>query len=588
MPPDPPPPPITAAPAATTPERARLVEAAATLRDRLAAASFPLPVAGREAAEATAEAAVRQLDDYVIARLADLDAPALIVVGGSTGAGKSTLINSLLGTTVTRPGVLRPTTRAPVLVHHPSEADRFSGDRVLPALARVSGGHSDSTTELELVALEDLPPTVALLDTPDIDSVVDANRELAAHLLAAADLWVFVTTAARYADAVPWQFLLDAQQRGVALVVVLNRVPPGALEQITAHLAALLAEHGLGGTRIFGIEEQPLRDAMVGDEAIAPLRAWLRDVATDHEVRTALVRQTLRGTVAELVARTERVAAGLDDQRREQDQLLKVVHERYRDAAAAVGRDIREGALIRGEVLARWQDLIGTGDLGRLLQSTLGRLRERLGSLFTGRAPAAEGLHQAVESATELVVRARADEAAAAVAARWAEDPAGEALLAAAPAAVDRASPELGARAERLVRDWQAALVDNLREKGAGKRSAARALSYGVNGLALVVMMAVFASTGGLTGTEAIIAGGSSTVGAKLLEALLGDQVIRRLVEEARADLDRRVDELMAHEADRFRVLVRPDPAGGPGDDDPAAALRAAAAELARRMDGRR
>ncbi|MEZ5236099.1 MAG: dynamin family protein [Acidimicrobiales bacterium] len=201
------------------------MEAAATLRDRLAAASFPLPVAGREAAEATA-AAVRQLDDYVIARLADLDAPALIVVGGSTGAGKSTLINSLLGTTVTRPGVLRPTTRAPVLVHHPSEADRFSGDRVLPALARVSGGHSDSTTELELVALAELPPTVALLDTPDIDSVVDANRELAAHLLAAADLWVFVTTAARYADAVPWQFLLDAQQRGVALVVVLNRVPP--------------------------------------------------------------------------------------------------------------------------------------------------------------------------------------------------------------------------------------------------------------------------------------------------------------------------------------------------------------------------
>ena len=324
---------------------------------------------------------------------------------------------------------------------------------------------------------------------------------------------------------------------------------------------------------------------MVGEEAIAPLRAWLREVATDHQVRTALVRQTLRGTVTELVARAERVAAGLDAQRREEDQLLRVVQERYAAAAAAVTGDIREGALIRGEVLARWQDLIGAGDLGRMLQSTLGRLRDKLGSMFSGRPAASDQLHHAVESATELVVRARADEAAAAVAARWADDPAGQALLDGAPAAVDRASPELGERAGRLVRDWQAALVQNLRDKGAGKRSAARALSYGVNGLALVVMMAVFASTGGLTGTEAIIAGGSSTVGAKLLEALLGDQVIRRLVEDARTDLDRRVAELMGFEAQRFERLVRPTDGGGqPGGADPAAALRAAAEELQRRM----
>lgn len=572
--------PSTAVPADASGERAQLVAAATALRQRLASAAFPLPVPGREQAAATADAAVHQLDDYVIARLADLDAPALIVVGGSTGAGKSTLVNSLLGTAVTRPGVLRPTTRAPVLVHHPSEAARFSGDRVLPGLARISGGHSDSVSELELVALDRLPPTVALLDTPDIDSVVDANRELAGHLLAAADLWVFVTTAARYADAVPWGFLHDARQRGVALVVVLNRVPTGALEQIAPHLARLLAEHGLADTRIFGIEEQPLVDAMVPDAAIAPLRAWLHEVATDHQVRTALVRQTLLGTVTELVTRAEVVAVGLDAQRREQDQLARIVTEAYANAASLVSSDIRDGALIRGEVLARWQDLIGTGDLGRMLQSTFGRVRERLTSLVTGRKAPTEELHGAVESATERVVRSRADEAAAAVAARWRDDPAGEALLEHAEAAIDRASPELADRAARLVRDWQAAVVENLRQKGAGKRSAARALSYGVNGLALVVMMAVFASTGGLTGTEAAIAGGSSAVGAKLLEALLGDQVIRTLVDNARADLDRRVQETMDGEAQRFLQLVHPDDAAG----DAAAELRRCAADLDRRM----
>ena len=40
------------------------------------------------------------------------------------------------------------------------------------------------------------------------------NRELAAQLLAAADLWLFVTTAARYADAVPWDLLRTAARPG--------------------------------------------------------------------------------------------------------------------------------------------------------------------------------------------------------------------------------------------------------------------------------------------------------------------------------------------------------------------------------------
>ncbi len=63
-----------------------------------------------------------QLDDYVLPRLRSQDAPLLTVVGGSTGAGKSTLVNSIVGQMVSRSGVLRPTTRSPVLVHHPDDA----------------------------------------------------------------------------------------------------------------------------------------------------------------------------------------------------------------------------------------------------------------------------------------------------------------------------------------------------------------------------------------------------------------------------------------------------------------------------------
>src|SRR3712207_7304862 len=54
-------------------------------------------------------------------RLRQMDAPLLMVVGGSTGAGRSTLVNSLVGAPVSASGVLRPTTRAPRSEEHTSE-----------------------------------------------------------------------------------------------------------------------------------------------------------------------------------------------------------------------------------------------------------------------------------------------------------------------------------------------------------------------------------------------------------------------------------------------------------------------------------
>jgi hypothetical protein len=59
-------------------------------------------------------------------------------------------------------------------------------------------------------------------------------------------MWIFVTSAARYADAVPWDLLHEAAQRGVALGVVLDRVPPEALEDVQGDLAGMLSANDLG------------------------------------------------------------------------------------------------------------------------------------------------------------------------------------------------------------------------------------------------------------------------------------------------------------------------------------------------------
>ena len=82
-----------------------------SLRSALSQARFPLALPDRTAAQTTIHQIVSQLDDYVLPRLVNLEAPLLAVVGGSTGAGKSTLVNSLIGRVVSQPGVIRPTTR---------------------------------------------------------------------------------------------------------------------------------------------------------------------------------------------------------------------------------------------------------------------------------------------------------------------------------------------------------------------------------------------------------------------------------------------------------------------------------------------
>ena len=114
------------------------------LRAAVAPVQLPLPLPDAPEQRQAAREIVSQLDDYVLPRLATIDAPLLAVVGGSTGAGKSTLVNSLVGRRVSAPGVIRPTTRAPVLVHHSDDAEWFTDDRILPGLARSTGAPGDA------------------------------------------------------------------------------------------------------------------------------------------------------------------------------------------------------------------------------------------------------------------------------------------------------------------------------------------------------------------------------------------------------------------------------------------------------------
>lgn len=539
-----------------------LFDAVADLGAELRRATFPLSTPGSRAAAAAQGELAGQIEDYLLPRLRELDAPLLTVFGGSTGSGKSTLVNSLVGRRVSASGVLRPTTTTPILVAHPQELGWFKTDRILPGLARTTGKLDSGSTALHLVGDADVPLGMAFLDAPDIDSVVESNREMAAQLLAAADLWLFVTTAARYADAVPWSYLRRARERSTALALVLNRVPQEALEEVPGHLQEMLRKEGLERTPVLTVAEVQLEGERIPQPALEPVKRWLDELAADADAKARTVRKTLTGALSSLPQRVEELARQMEAQIDAADELTAAARRIYargvQDAEEALG----SGALLRSEVLARWHEFIGTGDVMRNLQSSIGRVRDRMKDALTGKPPVAHEVQAEVERSIETVLISVADRAAERTVEAWRASPHGSALIEAG-SVPDRSSPQLTDALDAEIRAWQGRVLELVKEQGPKRRAAGRVVSVGVNAVGAALMIAVFASSGGLTGGEVVIAGGTAAVSQRLLEAIFGEEAVRNLAARARSDLVKRLNALMEAEAERFvKVAQREVPSG--------------------------
>lgn len=536
-----------------------------TFAEHLRTLELPLPVDGAEDARREVTAALTQLDDHVIPRVESLDAPLLVVVGGSTGAGKSTLVNSVVGEAVSRSGAIRPTTRRPVLLHHPADEPWFTGTRILPGLARVTGSGGGTTAEaedasvaatsLELRSLPAIPQGLALLDAPDIDSVAAGNRELARQLLRAADLWLFVTTANRYADAVPWEVLRTAAERDVTVDVVMNRVPeaPGVAEELAGDLRAMLERQGIDADHLLLVPETRLdAEGMVPAEVIAPLRERLVSLAEDAETRGRIARRTLAGAVGGLAASAREIAAHAAAQHEEAERLEGEVDAAFAASRESIDEAVGDGSLLRGEVLSRWQDVVGTGEFLRGVESLVGRLRDRIGMALTGRTAPAVKAEQALGASLVHVIIDETARGAERADTAWRRSPAGRSL--AEGHDLSRLPDGFGEEAAASIRAWQGDVLDLVRTEGADRRTKARVLSLGVNVLGVALMVIVFVSTAFIpTGLEVGVGAGAAVVGQKLLESIFGDEAVRRMATVARERLTARLDALVNSRTAPFR-----------------------------------
>jgi energy-coupling factor transporter ATP-binding protein EcfA2 len=617
-------PPSAAAAPSTSLERhtrvdARLLEAALlNLRNRIAAVPLVFELEGSAEVKEERTKLLSHIDDYLLPRVRQSAAPILVALVGSTGAGKSTLVNSIVGAHVSATGVRRPTTNSPVLACHPDDVDWFAENNFLPTLPRVRQeglARPGRDGLLVLAASEGMPRGIALLDTPDIDSVVQAHHEFAYRFLDASDLWLFMTSASRYADGPVWEILQHARDRKASLGVVLSRIPQTYQAELAEHFSAMLDANGIAAENRFVILETPLVDGLLPDDAYQPVRDWLTDTAIRSDRRVAVLSQTMSGVLDTFKARIPVIAAHVEAQVVLASELRGTAEAAYERAFAELTAGLRDGSLLTGEVEARWQDCATGGDLkprrgGKPAKNTARKgKRARRGPTHNA------ALGTALRAAIESFIVSVADRAAEQTDGGWRAEPAGNVLL--EDAAADRArgeyakrvfesafgpgsasappgtgplpvtgpaeagqtpfsrsSADLSLRTARAVSAWQDHLTRLVLATGAQPES--RRAAFDDESLSLVVPLAMLGedAPGGSTPPADEESTSVLTEPRRLLASVFGAGALGEILASARADLSHRVRLLLDEEVVRFVEVIE---SAGPCDD--VAAIRLYQAE---------
>jgi small GTP-binding protein len=205
-----------------------------------------------------------------------LDEIFLLVVVGEYNAGKSTLINGLLGETVLETGDL-PTTREVHLLRH---------------------GDVRSSRQLEEgLVLHQLPASrlteLCIVDTPGTNSMQRREQELTERFVPRADLVLFLTSLLRPYSASEHDFLSRIRQWGKKVVLVVShsdlRREPDQLERVREYVREQ-ARAGLGEEpKLFLVSALQAMEARAEGREIPAeneyprLEAWMHDTLSSRE-----------------------------------------------------------------------------------------------------------------------------------------------------------------------------------------------------------------------------------------------------------------------------------------------------------------
>ncbi|HRQ10595.1 MAG TPA: dynamin family protein [Trueperaceae bacterium] len=178
----------------------------------------------------------------------DLDGIFLLVVAGEFNAGKSSLVNALLGERVMPEGVTPTTDRVTVITH---------GEEI----TEVEDGHDlvRRTYPSELLG------TVAFVDTPGTNAIVERHQLLTERFVPRADLVLFVTSADRPFTQSEREFLELIESWGKKVLMVVNKIDILATPAERTAVLDFVTEHAretLGTTpEVFGVSARQAFEA---------------------------------------------------------------------------------------------------------------------------------------------------------------------------------------------------------------------------------------------------------------------------------------------------------------------------------------
>jgi GTPase Era involved in 16S rRNA processing len=180
----------------------------------------------------------------------------VVILGGATGVGKSSLFNCLVGIGLSPVAVRRPTTTAAIACVW--EADRLAEAK--PLLDRLGVEERQQLTRdsaLDRSAVRDALAGLVLVDLPDHDSAVREHQAEVDQAVGLADVLVWVTDPQKYADA-SWhdRYLKALSHHADIMLIVLNqidRLPAEAVAECAADLTRLVEQDGLTGVPVIRV-----------------------------------------------------------------------------------------------------------------------------------------------------------------------------------------------------------------------------------------------------------------------------------------------------------------------------------------------
>ncbi len=288
------------------------------------------------------------------------------VVGffGATGSGKSSLFNAVAGQDLARTAAIRPTTNQPLA----GIWGRDGADPLLDWLGVQERHTLDSPLRLEkkgFFGSEKEANGLILLDLPDFDSTMAANREIATKLAGQVDILIWVLDPQKYADAaVHHDFIRPLATHGSVTLVVLNQIDKLRDEErgpVMESLRSILLADGLENPKLLGVS------ALTG-EGLDNLAREIARVVTERGATT-------RRLTADVASVAERMSEGstLEELKLPDQTATKTLTG---ELASAAGVDTVVGAVRRsyrldahkktGWPLTRWLAKVRPDPLRRL------------------------------------------------------------------------------------------------------------------------------------------------------------------------------------------------------------------------------